>query len=252
MSGWGSMGRAARLLCAAATLPLASTAAAQTVPPPQPPDAAELDPSAPLDPMPDLGVAWPDLNAKDTTAPAPKKASAESAGELRYTWMLEGLSSIGNAEDLLKAFEQQSALEANRKKPANAAQIGRRSRADADLLAELLRSQGYYDAVVEPRTQRVAGGLQIVLAADPGQQYRFASVELPGLEAAGEDAAKLRNIFNVKAGDPVIAQDVIAAGLALTSALGQEGFAEARLGEQQIDINHETHLATLVLPVNPG
>jgi translocation and assembly module TamA len=246
------MGRAARLLYAAATLPLASTAAAQTVPPPQPPDAAELDPSAPLDPMPNLGVAWPDLNAKDTAAPAPNKVSTESAGELRYTWMLEGLSSIGNAEDLLKAFEQQSALEANRKKPANAAQIGRRSRADAELLAELLRSQGYYDAVVEPRTQRVAGGLQIVLASDAGQQYRFASVELPGLEAAGEDAAKLRNIFNVKAGDPVIAQDVIAGGFALTSALGQEGFAEARLGEQQIDINHETHLATLVLPVNPG
>ena len=68
------------------------------------------------------------------------------------------MSKFGNAEDLLNTFRQQSALEADRKKPANAAQIGRRSRADADLLAELLRSQGYYDAVVEPRTERVAGG----------------------------------------------------------------------------------------------
>ena len=30
-------------------------------------DPAELDPSAPLAPMPDLGVDWPDLNAKDAT-----------------------------------------------------------------------------------------------------------------------------------------------------------------------------------------
>jgi translocation and assembly module TamA len=264
MTGWGSRRRAARLLCAAATLTLGSTASiAQTAPPqPQsqpplpPPDAAELDPSAPLAPLPDLGVDWPDLNTRDTAAPAAVTAmtqqSDEGAGQVRYTWTLEGLSSFGNAEDLLKSFRQQSALEADRKKPANAAQIGRRSRADADLLAELLRSQGYYDAVVEPRTQRVPGGLQVILAADPGQQYRFASVELPGLQAAGEDAAKLRNVFAVKAGDPVIAQDVIAGGAALTIALGQEGFAEAKLGEQQIEIDHQTHLASLVLPVNPG
>ncbi|HZC37328.1 MAG TPA: BamA/TamA family outer membrane protein, partial [Sphingomicrobium sp.] len=258
MTGWGSRPRAARLLCAAGTLTLASTAgvAETTQPqaPPQPPDAAELDPSAPLAPLPDLGIAWPDLNAKDTTAPAPATAqpSDEGASEVRYTWTIEGLASFGNAEDLLKAFRQQSALEANRKKPTNAAQIGRRSRADADLLAQLLRSQGYYDAMVEPSTERVPGGLQVVLTADPGQQYRFASVELPGLEAAGEDAAKLRDKFAVKAGDPVIAEDVIAGGAALTVALGQEGFAGAKLGDQQIEIDHQTHLATLVLPVSPG
>ena len=53
----------------------------------------------------------------------------------------------------------------------------------------------------------------MVLAADPGQQYRFVSVDLPGLAAAGPEAAKLRDAFAVKAGDPVIAADVIAAGL---------------------------------------
>src|SRR3954452_14678732 len=260
MTGRGSAWGAARLLCAAALLPLASTALAQTVQPepqPPPPDAAELDPSAPLAPLPDLGVEWPDLNTKDTTAQAPAAAATaqardEGASQIHYTWILEGLAGVGNAEDLLKAFKQQSALEADRKNPANAAQIGRRSRADADLLAELLRSQGYYDAVVEPRTERVPGGLQVILTADAGQQYRFASVELPGLEAAGEDAPKLRNVFAVKAGDPVIAQDVIAGGAALTIALGQEGFAEAKLGDQQIEINHQTHLASLVLPVDPG
>ena len=45
-----------------------------------------------------------------------------------------------------------TAVETGFNNPANAAQITRRSRADAELLEELLRSQGYYDADVEPRT----------------------------------------------------------------------------------------------------
>jgi translocation and assembly module TamA len=248
------------LLCAAASAALGShPAAAQTAPPP--PDAAELDPNAPLDPMPDLGVAWPDLNAKDDLAAPPaatsdqKEAATpadEGTSEIRYVWTVEGLNALGNSADLLTAFRKQSALEADRKDPANAAQISRRSRADADLLTELLRSQGYYDAVVEPSTDRSGALLRVVLTADPGQQYRFASVELPGIEAAGMDTAKLRAAFGVATGDPVIAQDVIAGGLALTRALGEEGFAGAKIGDQDIEINHATHFATLSLPVDPG
>jgi translocation and assembly module TamA len=116
----------------------------------------------------------------------------------------------------------------------------------------LLRSQGYYDAVVEPRTEQSGNLLRVVLAADPGEQYKFASVELPGLDAAGEDASKLRSAFAVHAGDPVIAQDVIAAGVALTRALGEQGFATAKVGDQDIEVNHATRLATLSLPVDPG
>jgi translocation and assembly module TamA len=178
--------------------------------------------------------------------------SPDAAGNIRYTVQVEGLVSIGNAEDLLHTFRQQSALEAERKKPANAAQIGRRASADADLLTELLRSQGYYDAAVEPSTEKAGEALRVVLTADPGTQYRFATVDLPGLEAAGPDTAKLRDAFGVKPGDPVIATDVIAGGVALTQALGEEGFAQAKLGDQDIEVNHQTHLATLSLPVNPG
>jgi translocation and assembly module TamA len=257
---------AARLLCAAGSAAmLAVPAAGQNGPQPPPTDPAELDPNAPLAPMPDLGVDWPDLDARDSAAPsapvvqgvspAPAPAPttvAETGGNIHYTVEVEGLGAAADSMGLLDAFRHQSTLEAERKDPANAAQIGRRASADADLLTELLRSRGYYDAIVEPRTEQVAGGLRIILTAEPGDQYRFASVELPGLEAAGPDAAKLRDAFAVKAGDPVIAEDVIAGGLALTVALGEEGFAQAKLGERDIEINHQTHLASLTLPVDPG
>jgi translocation and assembly module TamA len=259
MSGRGSTRKAALLFCAAAVLALAASPgfAQQATPPPDP---AELDPSAPLDPMPDLGVPWPDMNAPDQAkppeagaqVPPPPPETADETGERKYTIAIEGLNALGGAEDLLKAFRDQSALEADRKRPANAAQIARRSRADGDLLEELLRSQGYYDAAVEPRTEVAGDTLRVVLEAVPGEQYRFASVAIPGLDAAGPEAAKLRDAFTVKTGDPVIAADVIAGGAALKTALGEEGYASARIGEQQVEVDHQTHLATLVLPVDPG
>ncbi|MFL6721739.1 MAG: autotransporter assembly complex protein TamA [Sphingomonas sp.] len=263
MSGRGFKVAGAPLWCAAAASALLpGPLLAQAAPPPSPSDPAELDPNAPLAPLPDLGVAWPELNARDTAQPPPaattvkgrKQAatSADATGDIRYTVRVEGLGAVGNAAELLSQFRQQSTLEAERKHPANAAQIGRRASADADLLAQLLRSQGYYDAAVEPSTERAGDALSVVLTADPGAQYRFAAVDLPGLDAAGPNAARLRDTFAVKPGDPVIATDVIAGGLALTTALGEQGYAEAKLREQVVEVNHQTHLATLSLPVDPG
>ena len=260
MNRRGEVRKAARLWCAAAcSFALAAPAIAQSTPPPSPGD---LNPSAPLDPLPDLGVEWPDPGAADEPiAPTPESeeqpqqaptAVTEDPAELRYAIAFEGLEKIGPDEELIRSFEAQSVLHKERDEPANAAQIDRRSRADAELLAELLRSQGYYDAVVEPRIDRTGNALLVVLEAEPGEQYRFQSVELPGLEAAGAEAAELREEFAVKAGDPVVAEDVIAANVALQVALGEQGFALAEIGEQQITIDHETRRAQLVLPVKTG
>ena len=68
---------------------------------------------------------------------------------------------------------------------------------------------------------------QVMLEAAPGQQYRFASVDLPGLDAAGPDATRLRQVFAVKAGDPVIAADVIAAGVALKTGAWARGLCRS-------------------------
>ncbi len=254
---------AAQLLCAAAwTCGVPGTAFARQSPaatqPPPAPEAPDLDPAAPLAPMPDLGVDWPDLGSEPAQSPikqAPTQgtaAVADSATERQYRIAITGIERIGNAEQLVELFEKQSALYENRREEANAAQIQRRSESDSELLAELLRSQGYYDAAVEPIIEPEGRAVVVTLAAVPGAQYRFSSVKLPGLEAAGADSDTLRQAFAVKAGDAVVAEDVLAADLALKVALGERGFALADIGEQQITVDHETHLATLVLPVHPG
>jgi len=242
-----------RLLSAAAAGALSTAGVAQqTAAQPQTP-SADINPLAPLAPMPDIGVDWPTIGNQQSPQPIPgqpQPLSVETTTDRSYTISLEGLDRIGNSSEVIAQFQQQSALYLDRKKRANAAQMERRAQADADLLGQILRSQGYYDADVEPTIQPQGQALTVALTADPGQQYQFQSVELPGL--SGPEADKLRQAFSVKAGDPVVAQDVIAAGIALKIALGRLGFALAKVGEQQITVDHQTHLATLILPVDPG
>ena len=258
MREWGRRGLAA-WAAAALACPCAS-ALAQT------PGSAELDPTAPLEPLPDLGVEWPDMDAPDAPPPieetdvaSPESVESPPAGidldsseVRRYSVGIVGMEGVDGGPELVAAFDAQSALRKGLGESSNAAQIDRRSRADAELLAELLRSRGYYDAAVMPRIEAKQTMIQVVLEAEPGRQYRFGSVELPGLEAAGEQAAGLRQAFSVQTGEPVIAQDVIDAGTALQLALGEEGFASAEIGEQRVEIDHQSFTASLVLPVQPG
>ena len=252
--------------CAGLALGAAPLAAQINLPPPDP---TELNPSAPLDPMPDLGVEWPDMNQPEPTPPpeveavtpeAAAEATQEAAEQVEdvtsnrhYSWTLSGLEALPEAEAIRSGFKARSVLEADKDDSANAAQIDRRARADAELLAELLRSQGYYDAAVEPNIDASGTTLVVSLTAVPGPLYHFESVELPGLDqAAPGEAERLRQAFAVKPGDPVVAQKVIDAGVALQVELGERGFATARVGEQDIVIDHEAQEARLLLPVTPG
>lgn len=255
-------GRACLLAAAACGLVLAAPARAQE----GAPGAAELDPNAPLDPMPDLGVDWPDMDQPDPVpepepgeAPlasadseAPGNGIEDSAEARRYAYRIEGLEEVEGAEALIDSFGEQSVLAQNEDDAANAAQIDRRAREDAELLTSLLHSQGYYDAEVETDIRLDGERIAVALEAAPGPRFTFVSVELPGLEAAGDKAATLRESFAVEAGDPVVAEEVIAANVALKVALGDEGFALAEVGEQDIVLDHESRTARLVLPVTTG
>lgn len=216
---------------------------------------APLDPSAPLDPLPGLGVPWPDMEQEsgDDIAVAPDASIADAAGERTYVVRVEGLEGI-RAAGLLDQFAELSTLQANREDPANAAQVDRRAREDEELMAELLRAYGYYDALVRTRVERTetANRFVVTLEVEPGPQYSFAEVSLPGLEAAGEDAAALREAFGVQVGAPIDAAAVTTGEAALRLELGRRGYAFAEVGELDIRVDHDTRTATLVLPVEPN
>ena len=237
----------AAYMMAAASDPL-SPAFAQTPPAAEP----SLDPDSPLADLPDLGVDWPTITGAPAT-PAPPGSSilADAGADLRYDVEFAGLDT-DQADQVTAQFNQLSTLKAGEKQPANVAQVDRRAREDADLLAELLRSHGYYDAVVDPRVATRDGRVLVTLEADPGELYHFAAVEVRGLQGAPEQAEALRQAFGVKAHDPVDAAAVNAGTTALRTRIGQGGFPFAKVPEPEVVVDHDSRTATLVLNVDPG
>jgi translocation and assembly module TamA len=239
------MGRPAQAAAASLLVLFASPALAQSVPAPAP--DAPLDPAAPLPELPGIGVDWPDLSAEP---PTPADAQADTVAERRYAWRLEGVDGVGSAV-LRERFDQLSTLNANDGNAANAAQLDRRAREDAELLTTLLRAEGYYDARVATRIEAGERPL-VILEAAPGALYRFAGVNLEGVDGAGGKAAELRRQFGIGADDPVNADAVVAGEAALRERLGREGFPFATVGEPEIVVDRAAQTATLAIAVSPG
>lgn len=277
----GVKGRNGAALTAALAFVLSSSPlfAQQAQPDPLDEVNQPLDPSAPLEPWDDLGVPWPDMaqpdlppeeapppgtetpasQAPEATAPIAETPQvteatvADASTQRRYRYRIQGLDEA-EQEELLGRFRELSTLHEYRGDPANAAQIDRRARADADLLGELLRSAGYYDSLV---TTGVAAEpdnhLMVTLTAEPGPLYRFSEVSLPGLDAAEPaDLPALREAFAVHPQDPIDAARVIGAETALRVALGQRGYAFARIEDPDVVVDHETRLGTLAISVTPN
>lgn len=235
--------RVMRLLPVAFLLP--APLVAQTAPAGEP----ALDPASPLAPLPDIGVDWPDLTTTGTDATA--TAATDAMAEARYSWTIEGLDAA--ATPLLRQrFDQLSTLSANDGEPANAAQLERRAREDAELLVTLLRGEGYYDARVATRVEAPsASGAQprVVLEATPGTVYRFARVTVTGLDGK---AAPLADTFGVEEGSAVDADAITSGRVALAGGLVTGGFPFATVGEPEIVVDRAARTATLDLAVAAG
>jgi translocation and assembly module TamA len=231
--------RSARLCGGAvAFLLLPATLAAQT------PEQPGLDPASPLEPLPGIGVEWPDLATAHTAGL--QSTATDAATEARYTWAIEGIDTV--ATPLLRQrFDQLSTLSANDGDPANAAQLDRRAREDGELLVTLLRSEGYYDARVATRVEAGARP-RVVLEAAPGTLYRFARVTLGGLPATGTPGEP----FAIEEGAAVDADAIVGARAALASGLATGGFPFAEVGEPEIVVDRAARTATLDLLVKTG
>jgi translocation and assembly module TamA len=221
-------------------------------PQPQTPPASQLDPESPMAELPDIGVAWPTIPEKERREDGtPEPDVAQSDEERRYQVVLEGLR-LFESQQLIERFSTLSVLKAGENKSANVAQIDRRAKEDAELLDQLLRAEGYYDASVEPRVEATGRTLTVTMAIEPGPLYRFSEVTVTGLDDAGAKAPALRDVFTVDVRDPVSADDVLAAESTLRTTIGREGFPFAKIAEPEVVVDHDTRTATLALSVTTG
>ena len=244
---------------------------------------APLDPDQPLTEFPDFGVEWPDLDEpvepviddsetetveEDETADDQGEAEerllaedpavnefqpTDALAETAYRVSFEGLPDmIGDAFDT--RFRILSVLEEYRGDDANFAQIRRRAQSDAELVERLLRIEGYYDAVVQTRFDTDgAERVEVVIEVQAGPQYKLDAIALPGLENAVQpDPEKFRDIFGLQSGAVVNSDEIMSAIGRLNLAMVENGYAFAKSGEPELEIDHADRLGDLEVPVTPG
>ncbi len=222
-----------------------SVAHAQTVTtvPAAPPPA--IDPSQPLPPLPDLGVAWPTAAAPPAE---PTQAATESDTVVHYRFEVKGLEGTGAEAE----FRALSALRTTKER-ANLAQIETRAKADEALLDRLMRAHGYYGAAVAHKTTPAAAAGQqatVTLTVTPGPRYTFAAVEV--VAPPGAPLPLIQNALALAPGKPVDATQVLAARDRVQLALPNAGYPFAEVPEPDIVVDHDTRTAHYKLTVNPG
>ena len=170
--------------------------------------------------------------------------------------------------DLSDRFAALSSLRALGRGDDNLAQLTRRARDDVALLQQILRLYGYYDATV---SQNLIGILAttdgaVATAKDhgqampqasvrfelvPGRRYSLGAMDLGDL-GQSPDRTKLIAALALKSGDPANTEAVLAARARLYDALTHTGHAFAKVGDPALDVDHQTFLANLTLPVTTG
>lgn len=138
------------------------------------------------------------------------------------------------------------------------ARLAAQARADEDLLRQLLRTYGYFDAQVvrsieEAGEQGDDAALPVArFDLIPGLRYTVGAVDLGAIAQESADQAFMRESYGVFPGDPVSLDAIISERFDLDVALGENGYPFAAIAEPQLTVDHARVQGNLSMPVEPG
>jgi translocation and assembly module TamA len=222
------------------------------------PEQIELPQLAPLTPEPDIQFA----EFEDFEKPVQMGSEERISDELVLVFPSEA-SLFPERDEFLKRFKQLSTIE-KLDDEDSAAKLAAQARADEQMLLRLLRVYGYYDAVVsrqvagldapaaEADTPATAEKPQVRFNILPGKQYAFGAVDLGQLADAGPDYPMLRETFEIKTGDPLLADKILEEQFDLDRQLGETGYPFAKIDDPSLLVDHARTQGDLTLPVTPG
>lgn len=246
------------------------------------PDGSELPKIEPLTPDPDIDVAEQSTDAAVDALPGQeevdsgrvsKRADADIAkvGKQVEIAFPPGAEGIADKDAIVARFAGLSALKSFDDDEDNFAQIVRRARTDRELLINIMRIHGYYDAQVyqslggltAPASAAAAGTTDTPAPVDvekvtvrfdvqPGPQYNFGQIAFGDLASTGPDFETLRGAFKLNTGDAINSDRIVAERVNLQNALGETGYAFAKVDEPDLLIDHERREGDLTVPVAPG
>jgi len=217
----------------------------------------ELADPAPLDPALDepLGaIADFDIEPVDESILG---EDSEQQEEFAYRWRIDGLDTLEGtvtADAIRSRFKDHSALDDGDGNAANGAQVSARLRADRQLLTDVLSAAGYFDAVVEPSVELPPRGsgeaMMAILDVTPGPQYSFGTITFDAPPV--EPADLISRNFKLKTGDPILADDVLAAEANIAVSLPRHGYPFVTVGQRDILLDEQARTGDYTLPVTPG
>ena len=166
-------------------------------------------------------------------------------------------------------FRELSALRQLDGKTDTILQVSARARADEELLADMLRTYGYYSGEV---VRQLSGGRRARANRDeadagaeaavepsvrfdllPGTRYRFGTIDLGALALLpAPDGERLREVFATASGDPLYADRIVERELELRVALGESGYPFAEVADPELLIDHARAEGDLTLAIQPG
>ncbi len=245
------------------------------------PDAAVIDPASPLAQDSQFRLLWPDDDFAlpelvslepdpdiaealkvDGLAPLPERVEGD---EVRVSPQLvlafpADPASFPVRQAFVERFAALSTVERLSGDSAdNAAQLAARARSDGNLLRRMLRIYGYYDGEVIQTISSIELG-EVAAArlpsvrfdVSPGPRYRFGMIVLDDLPTSGSGYPALRQAHGIMRGDPLESDRIVAARASLDMALGESGYAFARLGEPDLLVDHRREEGDLTQPVTAG
>ncbi|WP_337190572.1 autotransporter assembly complex protein TamA [Tsuneonella aeria] len=220
------------------------------------PDNIELPQLAPLEP--DDSVQFADADEADGAAPVLAEAEIIRISDELVLAFPPDPAAFPEREAFAERFDMLSTISELDTDSDSVAVIAARARADQELLESMLRVYGYYDGQVI----RTVGGVQpgepvastnpeVRFNIIPGARYRFGAIDLGDL-AAARDAEALRRAFEIRPGDPMSSDTIVAEQFDLDEALGEFGYPFAQIDEPELLVDHARVEGDLTMPVRPG
>ncbi len=173
----------------------------------------------------------------------------------------------------IERFRALSAIEALSSARDTVPQLAARARSDEELLAQMLRTYGYYDGEIlrqlsggrrdvsegelaerDPDTsRRIDADPQVRFDVLPGTRYQFGSVSLGALDRLPQlQSEELRAAFGIQPGDPLYADRILERSAVLRAEMGERGYPFAEFSEPRLLIDHARNEGDLSLAVAPN
>lgn len=223
------------------------------------------DMPAPLGPVdPDLAKPLTSLSTFDAQPLVGEtgKVDDKPQTDLHYGYQVTGLDKLADrnpvapigGDAIRDQFDVVSALKEGKGKAANGAMINARMVQDQKALADVLSSQGFFDASVHGSIAMPDAGkdgdIKVTLDVAPGPRYVLGTITFDGADTVPDDL--VAKAFVPKSGEPIVADRILSAEANIGVTLPQSGYPFVKVGQRDILLDAATRKGDYTLPVTPG